>query len=279
MGDGTRLCPLAARPAGSAAHIPGQAVTGADALGSSCIPPAQLEPRRGDRRDRQPLVLGPGKTADTDGADAAAVGERATPPWKNENCGSKLASSVGASATFSARERVDVASLRAAVYALRRAFSSVSRGALSIARQATKARHGHRRLQPTPAGAQPRAPRGSLRVPARASPRRLYHCGPRRRRAAWATRGALHFGCGDVQQDDTDTSAGCRSAKWETIALRTMTQRARTGRRRRRRLATRRDRPQRRRRFAARWAQDRAGPSLCRSAVARCVLGARARAV
>ena len=47
----------------------------------------------------------------------------ATPPRKKEYCGSKLASSVGVLPTLSASSRVVKASLRAAVYALRRAFS------------------------------------------------------------------------------------------------------------------------------------------------------------
>jgi hypothetical protein len=47
----------------------------------------------------------------------------ATPPRKNENEGSKLASSVGAPCSFSASARVVGWSLRAAVYAFLRAFS------------------------------------------------------------------------------------------------------------------------------------------------------------
>ena len=61
----------------------------------------------------------------------------ATPPWKNVKNGSKLASSPGLSLTFSARSRVERASLRAAVYALRCAFRRVSGAAPSIVAAAT----------------------------------------------------------------------------------------------------------------------------------------------
>ena len=51
--------------------------------------------------------------------------------------GSKLARSTGSSRTFSANSRVERASLRAAVYALRWAFSRVSGAAPSIVAAAT----------------------------------------------------------------------------------------------------------------------------------------------
>jgi hypothetical protein len=51
--------------------------------------------------------------------------------------GSKLPSSVGSSRTFRARALVRVASLRAAVYALRCAFKRVSAGAPSMVAAAT----------------------------------------------------------------------------------------------------------------------------------------------
>ena len=61
----------------------------------------------------------------------------ATPPRKNVKNGSKLARSTGSSRTFSANSLVERASLRAAVYAFRCAFSRVSGAAPSIVAAAT----------------------------------------------------------------------------------------------------------------------------------------------